>query len=282
MLLQIVFAPATTRTTTGTESNMIDFQIPHIAKKSPVPLTELRGISFLSGNSRRNSLKSHVIAYHTLLSHIFAIFVTKSRMDMNSAAQKIEDFIENYGRGRIFFADDFVSMGSAENIRQALGRFTKSEKIVRVANGIYCYPEIDDKLGLGALMPSFDQIAKAIAERSHARIVPTGDYALNVLGLSTQVPMNYVYLTDGSPRKVEISGGRGIVFKKTAPKNLAFKNRLAMLVTSALKSIGRDNVTQEQISQIEQLLRKEDKEAVLADLVLMPIWIRKIVTKAYE
>ncbi len=203
-------------------------------------------------------------------------------MDMNSAAQKIEDFIENYGRGRIFFADDFVSMGSAENIRQALGRFTKSEKIVRVANGIYCYPEIDDKLGLGALMPSFDQIAKAIAERSHARIVPTGDYALNVLGLSTQVPMNYVYLTDGSPRKVEISGGRGIVFKKTAPKNLAFKNRLAMLVTSALKSIGRDNVTQEQISQIEQLLRKEDKEAVLADLVLMPIWIRKIVTKAYE
>ncbi len=203
-------------------------------------------------------------------------------MDMNSAAQKIEDFIENYGRGKIFFADDFVSMGSAENIRQALGRFTKSEKIVRVANGIYCYPEVDDKLGLGVLMPTFDQIANAIAERSHARIVPTGDYALNVLGLSTQVPMNYVYLTDGSPRKVEISGERGIVFKKTAPKNLSFKNRLAMLVTSALKSIGRDNVTQEQVSQIEQLLRKEDKEAVLADLALMPIWIRKIVTKAYE
>ncbi len=201
---------------------------------------------------------------------------------MNSAAKKIECSIENYGRGRIFFADDFVSMGSAENIRQALGRFTKSEKIVRVANGIYCYPEIDDKLGLGVLMPSFDQIANAIAERSHVRIVPTGDYALNVLGLSTQVPMNYVYLTDGSPRKVEITGGRGIVFKKTAPKNLSFKNRLAMLVTSALKSIGRDNVTQEQVSQIEQLLRKEDEEAVLADLALMPIWIRKIVTKAYE
>lgn len=201
---------------------------------------------------------------------------------MNSAAQKIEHSIENSGRGRIFFADDFVSIGSAENIRQTLGRFTKSEKIVRVANGIYCYPEVDDKLGLGVLMPSFDQIANAIAERSHARIVPTGDYALNVLGLSTQVPMNCIYLTDGSPRKVEISGGRGIIFKKTAPKNLAFKNRLAMLITSALKSIKRDNVTQEQIAHIEGLLRKEDKESVLADLVLMPIWIRKIVTKAYE
>ena len=201
---------------------------------------------------------------------------------MNSAAQKIGSSIETIGRGKIFFADDFVNMGSAENIRQALGRLTKSEKIVRVANGIYCYPEVDDKLGLGVLMPTFDQIANAIAERSHARIVPTGDYALNVLGLSTQVPMNCVYLTDGSPRKVEISGGRGIIFKKTAPKNLSFKNRLAMLVTSALKSIGRENVTTEQIAHIEQLLRKENKESVLADLALMPIWIRKIVTKAYE
>ncbi len=201
---------------------------------------------------------------------------------MNSAAQKIENSIENSGRGKIFFADDFVNMGSAENIRQTLGRFTKNEKIVRVANGIYCYPEVDDKLGLGVILPSFDQIANAIAERSHARIIPTGDYALNVLGLSTQVPMNCVYLTDGTPRKVEISGGRGIIFKKTTPKNLAFKNRLAMLVTSALKSIKQENVTPEQIEHIEQLLRKEDKDSVLADLALMPIWIRKIVTKAYE
>ena len=201
---------------------------------------------------------------------------------MNSAAQKIGSSIETIGRGKIFFADDFVNMGSAENIRQTLGRFTKSEKIVRIANGIYFYPVVDDKLGLGVLMPTFDQIANAIAERSHARIVPTGDYALNVLGLSTQVPMNCVYLTDGSPRKVEISGDHGIIFKKTAPKNLSFKNRLAMLITSALKSIGRDNVTPEQIAHIEQLLRKENKESVLADLSLMPIWIRKIVTKAYE
>lgn len=201
---------------------------------------------------------------------------------MNSVARKIENSIENLGKGRIFFADDFVSMGSAENIRQTLLRCAKRGKIVRVANGIYCYPQNDDKLGLGILMPSYDQIANAIAERAHARIIPTGDYALNVLGLSTQVPMNCVYLTDGTPRKVEISGGRGIIFKKTTPKNLAFNNRLAMLVTSALKSIKQENVTPEQIEHIEKLLKKDDKGSVLADLALMPIWIRKIVMKAYE
>lgn len=172
-------------------------------------------------------------------------------------------------------------MGSAENIRQTLLRCAKSDKIIRVAKGIYCYPQIDDKLGLGILMPSYDQIANTIAERAHARIIPTGDYTLNVLELSTQVPMNFVYLTDGSLSKVDIDGGKGIIFKKTAPKNLAFKNRLAMLVTSALKSIKQENVTPEQIAHIEQLLKK-NKDSVLADLALMPIWIRKIVTKAYE
>ena len=201
---------------------------------------------------------------------------------MNSTARMIENSIENLGRGSIFFADDFISAGSAENIRQTLLRCANSGKIVRVAKGIYCYPEIDEKLGLGVLYPSYDQIANAIAVRSHARIVPTGDYALNVLGLSTQVPMNFVYLTDGSPRKVYISGGRGITFKKTTPKNLAFKNRLAMLITSALKSVKRENVTQEQIAHIVRLLKKEDKDSVMADLPLMPVWIRKIVTKAYE
>ena len=93
---------------------------------------------------------------------------------MNSTAQKIENSIENLGRGNIFFADDFVSMGSAESIRQTLLRCAKSDKIIRVAKGIYCYPQIDDKLGLGILYPSYDQIANAIAERAHARIIPTG------------------------------------------------------------------------------------------------------------
>ena len=94
--------------------------------------------------------------------------------------------------------------------------------------------------------------------------------------------MNFVSLTDGTSRRIDISEGRGITFKKTAPKNLAFRNRLAMLVTSALKSIKKENVTEEQIKHIETLLQQEDKESVLADLKLMPVWIRKIVLNAYE
>lgn len=201
---------------------------------------------------------------------------------MDSTAQKIEISIRSLKRGHIFFADDFIGLGSPEAIRQTLLRLTKAGLIIRVSQGIYCYPEIDEELGLGIIHPSYEQIAEALAERSHARIVPTGEYAMNVLGLSTQVPMNTVYLTDGPARKVDISEGRGITFKTTAPKNLSFKNRLAMLVNSALKSIRKDNVTEEQKRHIGEILKKEDKNAVLSDLKLMPVWIRNIVTAAYE
>lgn len=201
---------------------------------------------------------------------------------MQSVAKNIETTIESFGRGKIFFADDFFGMGTPETIRQTLLRLAKSGEIVRVAQGIYCYPEIDKQLGLGVIRPTYEQIANALAERTHARIVPTGEYAQNALGLSTQVPMNFVFLTDGPSRKVEISPGRGITFRKTAPKNLAFNNRLAMLVTFALKSIKKENVTDEQIKHISMLLKNEDKESVLADLKLMPVWIRNIIIKAYD
>lgn len=200
---------------------------------------------------------------------------------MDSTAQKIENKIRKFRRGRIFFPDDFVNIGTSDTIRQTLNRLTKSGIIIRVAQGVYCYPEIDKKLGLGVIYPSYDQIAEALANRDHARIIPTGEYALNALGLSTQVPMNYVYLTDGQSRKVCVAGNRGIQFKNTAPRNLAFKNRLAMLVNSALKSIKRENITSNQVSHIITLLRNENKNSVLSDLKLMPVWVRKIVTEAY-
>lgn len=201
---------------------------------------------------------------------------------MDSIASKIESTIMGFDRGKIFFVDDFLHLGSSEAIRQTLLRLSKANVILRVAQGIYCYPEIDNKLGLGTIFPTFEQIAEALAEHLHARIVPTGDYALNVLGLSTQIPMNSVFLTDGKSRRIEISNGRGIILKNTAPKNLSFRNRLAMLVNSALKSIKRQNVTEEHIRRISDLLRKEKKEDVLSDLKLMPEWIRQIVLKAYE
>lgn len=201
---------------------------------------------------------------------------------MQSIDDKIYNRVRKCGRGLIFSANDFANIGEPKSVLKALERMTNSGVIIRVTRGIYCYPKIDKVLGLGAIYPTFEEIAQYIAKRDKARIVPTGSYALNVLGLSTQVPANIVYLTDGSPRKITLKSGRGIKFIKTAPKNLAFKNRLAMLLTFALKEIGEGNVTEEQKQHIANLLKNEDQSAIEKDYSLMPNWIRLLISRLYD
>ncbi len=201
---------------------------------------------------------------------------------MASIENNIWTAIKAKGRGNIFFSSDFTAYGEVKAVGKSLERLTAKGNIVRLARGIYTYPEIDTILGLGILMPSIEQIAETIARRDKARIVPTGIYAMNKLGISTQVPMNVVYLTDGAPRKVSLGSGRSIQFKYTTPKNLSFTNPLAMLVTFALKEVGRDNMTEDITKQIKSVLQKESKENILADEALMPAWIRTFTRRAYE
>ena len=114
----------------------------------------------------------------------------------------------------------------------------KKEEISRVSRGIYARLKTHDIFG--EIQPSTDDIAKAIAKRDKARIIPTGVLALNALGLSTQVPMKAVYLTDGSARTLTI-GKRTIKFKKSSPRNFRAIGKISSLVIQALKEIDKDN-----------------------------------------
>lgn len=195
---------------------------------------------------------------------------------MKSLVKEIEDKLKSGRRGKILFAADFSSFGLPKAVNKAMERLTESGLLIRLAQGIYLYPQIDTRLGLGLLYPTVETIAREIAKRDKARIVPTGVYALNILGLSTQIPMNVVFLTDGAARKIKIGNGQGIVFKRTVAKNLSYKNDVIMLVVAALKEIGESNVTSEQLTKIKKLISKEKKENLMADLQLAPAWINKL------
>lgn len=201
---------------------------------------------------------------------------------MQSIEEKIYTNITKRGRGTIIFPLEFARYGDPKTIQKAFERLTIGNKLLRVARGIYCYPKIDKVLGLGVVYPTFEEIAAAIARRDKAKIVPTGVYALNKLGLSTQLPMNAVYLTDGSPRKIKLQGDRGIQFKQTAKRNLAFHNDFAMLLTFALREIGEHNLTTHQLSHINGLIKSVPLDSIKTDFPLIPAWIRKIILNAYE
>ena len=201
---------------------------------------------------------------------------------MQSVENKILSVIKSKKYGTILFASDFADAGERKTINKAFERIALSGKIIRLARGIYCKPKVDTEFGFGVIYPSVDDVAQAIAQRDKCRIVPTGDTALNKLGLSTQVPMNAVYLTDGTPRRIKIYNGRGILFKHVVPKRLDFKSELIMLITFALQTLGQGNLSEEQFSRIKQLLSNEPKERISEDLKLIPGWIRYIILKLYE
>ena len=201
---------------------------------------------------------------------------------MQSVENKILSVIKSKKCGTILFASDFADAGERKTINKAFERIALSGKIIRLARGIYCKPKVDTEFGFGVIYPSVDDVAQAIAQRDKCRIVPTGDTVLNKLGLSTQVPMNAVYLTDGTPRRIKIYNGRGILSKHVVPKRLDFKSELIMLITFALQTLGQGNLSEEQFSRIKQLLSNEPKERISEDLKLIPGWIRSIILKMYE
>ncbi|MCA6363877.1 MAG: hypothetical protein IM638_12630 [Bacteroidetes bacterium] len=184
--------------------------------------------------------------------------------------------IQKYQKGKIFFSSDLYDLADAVSVRKALSRIEKKDKIVRLAHGIYLKPFIHPSLG--ALLPDAASVAQAIAKRDKARIIPTGVYALNKLGFSTQVPLNVVFLTDGPPRTVKI-GKQIIKFKIISPKLLHVRSETLLLIILSLKETGEKNVTDTMKSKIKELVKHEYEKDIRHDLKLAPRWIGVLINE---
>lgn len=196
---------------------------------------------------------------------------------MENVILQISKRIKRRPEGTLLFVEDFLDLGSYEAVRKALQRLEIRKEIIRMAPGIYVKPKINEYIG--PVLPPAEEVAEAIARRDKMRTVPTGSYALNALGLSTQVPLKIVLLTDGSPREVRI-GKRTIKFKKTTPKTLLAKGKVSRLAIQALKSIGNGKVSKDMQDKIISLLQTENKQDLLHDMLLAPAWIRHILKQA--
>ena len=152
-------------------------------------------------------------------------------------------------------------------------------QIQRATRGVYCFPKLHDKLG--KLHPTIDEIARTVAKRDHMRLLASGAYAANLLGLSEQVPARVVFLTDGESRKLSV--GRAVIeLKKVAPRFMALAGTESGLVIEALRHFGQRRVTQEMISRLKQVLSPRTKRELAKHLKLAPAWIRTLLLEVVE
>jgi Family of unknown function (DUF6088) len=194
---------------------------------------------------------------------------------MQNIEQQILSRIYGRGKGWAFTKTDFVAEFGEVNIHQALSSLARAGTIRRVCHGVYDYPRYSELLGQ-ALSPDIDQVALALARKFNWRIQPFGDAALNLLGLSTQVPGRWVYLSDGPSRQYEI-GKHTLAFRKSALKDAGFKYRESALVVQALKALGKEHVDGTVIKTIRQRLGPKNCARLLKDTRAATGWIYQII-----
>ena len=193
----------------------------------------------------------------------------------NKIVDIIRDHIDRADNGTLFFNNSFPDYDD-EYVGKVLSDLVKQEVMYRLSRGVYLKAT---KTKFGLVYPTTEEIAKAIAERDNAEVLPTGSAALNILGLSTQIPMNPVFLTSGSARKIKC-GNKTITFKHGVPKNFAIKGQMMRLLVQAMKAIGEQNITKEELEEIGNLLRKyPEEDTIKHDLTIMPQWIKNIIQK---
>ena len=202
---------------------------------------------------------------------------------MDGVTQKMRDMIRGWDRGRIFFLDDFATLESPGAVRFALLGMVKEGFVIRLARGVYCYPEISGEFGMKRIIPSDERIAYCIAEKEKVRIIPYGDQAAYKLGLTTMRISDLKYLTDGAPRKINLSATRKIYFNHTDEvKMFGYRNETMQDIASAIRFLTEEMIDGERKRVIHKHLRTVPEEDFGHDITIPPAWVGKIITDIWN
>ena len=197
-----------------------------------------------------------------------------------SYKNRILQRINSFNSKNVFIANDFFDIAGYETVRSTLNRLVESGEIKRIINGVYYKPEYIELIGeYGA--PSANEVANALARKYNWTIAPSGNTALNLLGLSTQVPAKWTYISDG--RYADFSfGNTTIEFKRTSNSDVSKMSKLTAMVIQAVKAIGKNKITDEQIEYLREKLSDKEKEGLLEEGKTTSAWVYQILRKICE
>ena len=185
-------------------------------------------------------------------------------------------FISGHGRGWAFSSNDLIKKFERQQIDNVLSDLVKDKKIRRVSRGIYDYPKYSALLQK-ELSPDIEQIARAIGQKFNWRIEVSGDTALNILNLSTQIQAKYIYLSDGPNKSYKLFNDVEIEFKKSVLKDIGFRYKESSLIVQALKSLGKEHITDEIIEKIKEQIDPKMHEKILKDTQSTTVWVYGII-----
>lgn len=193
---------------------------------------------------------------------------------MNNHAQ-IEEEILKMPAGRVFIVSDFIDSVSYDNARKICIRLENKGKIRRILPGIYDKP-LYSKILDQEVAPDINVVAEAIARKNNWSIIPSGNVALNLLGISTQVSAKWEYLSSGDTKEYQI-GNTSISFAHRADKELNRMSTKTALIIQAIKALGDENISDEIIAKFASRLSDVEKDTLLIEAKPTTAWIYEII-----
>ena len=192
-------------------------------------------------------------------------------MAIQTIEQQVLARIYGHGRCWAFSPKDFLDLGGRNAVDMSLIRLTGSNTIRRVIRGIYDYPRFSELLNQ-ELGPDVHQVATALARKFGWKIQPGPATALNLIGLSTQVPSRYVYLSNGPDRKYTIERTE-LTFEKTALKESRFRLEETGIVVQAIRSLTPTGISPSGRQRIRDWLGKDRLPKILKDAERVTDWV---------
>ena len=187
---------------------------------------------------------------------------------MPSSPEQIMTYATTLPESSLLHPKVLLHLGTRAAIDQALSRLAKKGRLMRVCHGIYVCPV---ETRFGPRPPAVEKIVSSLSALWGEIIVPCGGAAANALGLTTQMPVQSVYLTSGPNRKLTL--GELTVGLRHAPRwQLAAPYRPAGEAVRALSWLGPDEVATS-LEVIGRKLSPEDLEELAALRAIMPTWI---------
>lgn len=199
---------------------------------------------------------------------------------MSSYMEIISDKINDFDSHKVFFANDFLNIASNATVRQILKRLADEDKIKRVIDGFYYNPKYSELIGEYEAV-SIHELALAIARKYNWNIAPYSSTALNLLGLSTQVPTHYKYISSGRYKEYKI-GDTVLEFKKVNPGEIANMSLKTATVIQAIKSLGKENINAQVMQKIRENLTQEERTDLMNESKSVPAWIYEVIREICE
>lgn len=197
---------------------------------------------------------------------------------MENISSNIYNRILQFNSDNVFIANDFFDIGNYETVRKTLNRLTAQGKIRRILKGIYYNPKYIDIIQEYEA-PSINEIAFAIARKYNWTIAPSGNTALNLLGLSTQVPAKWTYISDGRYVNFSLENNTVIEFKHRTNREISNMSTFTAMIIQAIKTIGKDKITDEEIKYLQKKISDKDKKKLLEESKTTSAWIYSIIQK---